>query len=1036
MLRAQVTTAEIQGYVYEDSGEPLFSATVVVVHEPTGKLVGTITKENGRFDIRNLKIGGPYRLEVSFIGYNKQVKKGLFLNIGDKLSLKFTLKSSSFEMGDIVVKAKSLDNIISSDKTGASTSIGKTQLNSLPTISRSAADFTRLTPSADGNSFAGRNSQFNNFSLDGSIFNNPMGLDAATPGGQSNAQPISLDAIEQIQVNLAPYDVTLAGFTGASVNAVTKSGTNEFHGSVFAYYRNQDLTGRKVKDETVFRADLKHLQSGFNLGGPIIKNKLFFFTNLEIERRSDLGSSFLAGRPGLEGNRVSRVQASDLDAVSRKLKEKFGYETGSYENYSHRTDNLKGLLKLDWNINNKHSLTATYNFLDASQEKPAHPEALGRRGPDQTTLQFYNSGYEITNRLHSGMLELKSNFSDKFANNLQVGVSYFNDFRTPFSEPFPVLNINKDGSRYIVAGHEPFSIYNTLHQTVYQATNNFNVFLDNHTLTVGTSFERFNFSGTFNLGYNEPFQPADHPNPYLGGTFGNGFPDVQSFLDYVDAGHMDEIVQYARNRNKDADWKRSRSSFGQWALYIQDEWHINPKLVITYGIRMDKPLYFNSADYAQKIIDRDPGNYIPDATYFNEKGEPVQLDQTKLPKETPLISPRIGFNWDITGDKTSQLRGGAGVFAGRLPFVWLANQISDPSWFYRQVTAPDFKFPQVFRFNLGYDQKYKGGWTSSLDMIYTKDINGMIVRNYGLNLPTGVLSGVDNRLIYTSGDMASPLGFPYGAGPYVFTNTDIGYSFNSTFQLRKQWQNGTSASLAYNFLVSKDASSIPAEISGDAFNRNPALGNVNKAVESDSRYGSKHRFVGTFNKRVDYGKGKWGTSLGIFMEYNRGGRFSYTYSGDINGDTSPLNDLIYIPTSEEINLMKFSGNAEEQNTQRKAFDNYIEQDKYLRKNRGSYAEKYAGLLPWYSRWDVKLQQDYKLNNGNMIQFSIDILNFGNLLNSNWGIRQNPTNTQPIGVSVEDGIPTYSFDPNLKNSFSYDFGLASRWQVQFGLRYRF
>ena len=333
-------------------------------------------------------------------------------------------------------------------------------------------------------------------------------------------------------------------------------------------------------------------------------------------------------------------------------------------------------------------------------------------------------------------------------------------------------------------------------------------------------------------------------------------------------------------------------------------------------------------------------------------------------------------------------------------------------------------------------QKYKNGWASSIDVIYTKDINGVIVRNYGLKPPTGRLSGIDKRAIYTADDHAvfTGLGFPISANAYVFTNTTIGYSFNSSFQIQKSWENGTFASLAYSYLVSKDASSIPAELTSDAFDRNPALGNVNQAIRSDSRYGNKHRFIGSFNKRLDYGN--WATSLGIFMEYVQGGRFNYTYSGDINGDSSSLNDLIYIPTSSELSSLPFKGTAEEQNLQRIAFENYIQQDDYLKENRGSYAGKYASLLPWQSNWDVRVLQDYKFNNGNVVQLSIDMMNFGNFVNSDWGVKQNPTNTQPIGVEVESGVPTYTFDSELKSTYNNDFSLASRWQLQFGLRYTF
>jgi hypothetical protein len=1031
---AQVTTAQINGVIVDDAENGLFGANITATHVPTSSVYGTNTLDNGRFNLPNLRIGGPYTITVSYVGFESQTMENVYLKVGDKLKLNFSLKEASTQLAAVEITATA-GGLFQSDRTGASTNISKKQISTMPTISRSTADLTRLTPSSDGQSFGGRNNQMNNFTLDGSIFNNPFGLDAATPGGQTNAQPVSLDAIDQIQVDIAPYDVTKAGFTGASVNAVTKSGTNEFHGTVFGFYRNQDLTGNKVKGEDVFRADLKHLQAGFSIGGPIIKDKLFFFANAEMEDRSDLGSNFIAKRAGVSGDRVSRVEAADLDLVSQTLKSRFNYETGPYENYLHDQENIKAIVKLDWNINDVHTLSATYNFLDASLGKPAHPEAIGRRGPDQTTLQFFNSGYTINNVLNSGIIELKSNFSNKYSNNLQAGITVFADSRDPFSEPFPVLNINKDGSRYIVAGHEPFSIHNVLDQKVYQVTNNFNIYSGNHTYTIGTSFEKFEFGNSFNLGVNEPFGVN-----YPGGTFGPGFNSVADFVSFVNSGAMDPVVAHAKNLATDpANFPFSYTNVGQWAVYVQDEWAVNDKFTLTYGLRLDKPLYFDTAEQAKIVQDRS-FDYDPTITYYDENGKGLTFDHAHLPSETPLFSPRIGFNYDMKGDKTEQLRGGSGLFSGRFPFVWIGNQVSSPNWWFYQMTAYNFKFPQVWRTNLGYDRKFDNGWSTSFDAVYTKDINAMMVRNYGLNKPTATLQGaVDNRPVYS---VATDRALVFGSVPvdaFVFTNNDKGYSFNTSFQVFKTWNNNASASIAYDYLVSKDASSIPAEISSDAFARNPAFGNVNQAVESHSRFGHNHRFVGSFNKRFDYGSGKYATSIGMFMEYVKGGRYSYTYSGDVNGDGSGQNDLIHIPTANQINAMVFSGTQAEQNAQRQALEAFIQQDDYLRGRRGGYAEKYATTLPWYSNWDMKILQDFFLNSNQSksIQLSLDILNVGNLLNSDWGVRQNPTTTQPIGVSVDNaGYPTYSFDTNLKSTYTNDFSLLSRWQMQFGVRYIF
>lgn len=1025
---AQVTTGTLSGLV-SDGTEPLIGATVTATHEPTGTVYGITTREDGRYTLPNLRVGGPYTVAATYIGHQSQKVGNINLTIAQKLKIDFRLQPTSTELEEIVVLGKEND-VMNNERTGAATTINSKMLKSLPTISRSASDYYRLSPSSDGNSFGGRNDQYNNFSLDGTIFNNPFGLDAATPGGQTDAQPISLDAIEQIQVSLAPYDVTQAGFTGAAINAVTKSGTNEFKGTVYGFFRNESLTGSKVSGNDVYVSDLAQFQTGFSVGGPIIKNKLFFFVNFEAERRSDAGSNFLAAASGVTGENVSRVTAADLDMVSDALMTRFGYETGPYQNYLLETNNQKGIVKLDWNISKNTTLTATYNFLDAYKEKPAHPSAIGRRGPDLTTLQFKNSGYRMNNVIHSGLVEVKSIFGNKASNKLQIGRTSFRDDRSSFSTPFPVININKDGIRYIVAGHEPFSINNVLSQDVMQLTDNFNIYAGSHTITLGTSLERFNFDNSFNLGV---YDAASN----IGGTFGPGWNSAQEFVDSVNAGNFDDEVAFARATGDAANWALAETNVGQFAIYAQDEWTPTQDLTLTVGIRMDMPLYFDTKEKIQENIDRNCC-YDPTITYYDENGDAVQFDHTVLPKQTPLISPRLGFNYDIKGDNTMQLRGGTGLFSGRLPFVWIGNQVANPNWWFYNVTSPNFKFPQVWRTNIGYDHDFGDNLILSADFIYTKDMNAMMVRNYGLNAPSGTLNGVDNRPVYVdSTDRALVFGtVPTNA--YVFSNTNVGSSTNITFELKKTFANGLYANLGYNFLNAFDASSIEAEISSDAYERNPAYGNVNTAIATASLYGNRHRIVGAAYKTFEWSESQ-ATSIALFFEAAQGGRFSYTYSGNINNDGSGLNDLIYIPTDSEIDQMTFDETFATEAAQQTAMKAFFAQDEYASENRGQYAEKYAILSPWYSKVDVRILHDISFKAGakpNTVQLSVDILNFGNLLNSNWGVRQLPVNTQPIGVTVNGNDPTYTFDTNLTSTFTDDFSLASRWQMQFGIRYIF
>ena len=1046
---AQTTTSSIKGIVKGSANELLPGATVLAVHTPSGTKYSSLSNEDGRFNILNMRIGGPYKITVSFVGYQNQEYNDVYLDLGKVFSLDVDLTSESQALEEVKVVSK--NKVFQSGRTGAETTIGRRELTALPTISRSAEDFTRLEPTASGGSFGGRNDQYNNYSLNGAIFNNPFGLDAATPGGQTNAQPISLDAIDQIQVATAPYDVTLSGFTGASVNAVTKSGTNEFHGTAYAFYRNQDLTGSKIKGQKIFVPSLEQTQAGFSLGAPIIKDKLFIFGNFEIDKRTDLGSNFIANNnDGITGINESRVLQSDLDAVSSALMglkdaqgNNFNYNPGAYQGFIHESNSTKGIIKLDWNINDNNKLAVIYNFLDASKDKPAHPTALGFRGPNASILQFQNAGYQINNKLDSFLLELNSKFSESVSNKLQAGYTYFNDFRDPFSSPAPVINIQDgSGANYIIAGHEPFSINNTLKQKVIQITDNLTYTNGNHAFTFGSSFEKFNFENSFNLGGYDNF---GNPNGYAG-TFFTPYSNVQAFLDDAAQPYASSIVaqnmQYAQDMaeskskfavGSDGGWKLAELNVGQWAFYAQDDWSVADNFKLTIGLRADKPLYFNTDELIQKYIDTDNGGAGRDNNidyYDPETGKAVKLISTDLPSDKILWSPRLGFNWDIKNDATSQLRGGSGIFTGRIPFVWLGNQVSGADDGFFQIMDPDYKWPQVWRTSIGYDHRFQSNYVLTVDVSYNKDINGVHVQNWGLKDPTGTLGGVDNRLIYTAADKGAN-------NAYVMTNSDKGFAFNSSVKLQKTFENGFYASLAYNYLISKDVNSIEAEITGDAFAFNPALGNVNNDVLSNSKYGDTYRFIGVASKKWKYGNDKWATTLSTFFEYAQGGRFSYTYGGDINNDGSAVNDLIYVPTSAEIAQMTFSGAG-----QGEAFDKFIEQDDYLRDRRGEYAERYGAISPWRGKWDLKFLQDYNFRvssaseKKNTIQFSVDILNVGNLINSDWGVVQVPTSVQPIGVTVAGNTPTYTFTNTQTKTFNYDASLTSRWQMQFGIRYIF
>lgn len=1039
---AQTTTSNIKGTVLDDQSVPLLGANIVAIHTPTGTKYGAISNEDGRFNLLNLRVGGPYEVTISYVGFKSQTQNDVFLTLGKTFNLDAKLVSESQALDEVVVVSDQ-GGTFGSDRTGAETSVGRRELTRLPTISRSASDFIRLDPSASsgasGVSFGGRNDQYNNFSLDGAIFNNPFGLDAATPGGQTSAQPISLDAIDQIQVTTAPYDVTQSGFTGASVNAVTKSGTNEFYGTVYGFFRNDDLTGGKIDGDDVFKTGLEQKQYGFSIGGPIIKNKLFFFVNFEKDDLTELGTDGFVPNTGTGAINESRVTQSDFQLVDNLLRQvvvgqdaqgnDIFYNPGRFTGFNFDQESTKGIVKLDWNINDNNRLAIIYNFLNATKGKPANRNAIAFRGPNTQTLQFENAGYEINNGIQSLQLELNSTLSDDASNKLQVGYTHFDDFRNPFSSPAPSIQIldAAGSSSYIIAGHEPFSINNRLDQKVFQITDNLNFYKGNHTYTVGFSFEKFQFDNSFNLG------AFGAQGVFFPTTTITDFPDFASSGDLQTA--FDDAIAAsnsleANGTGNPGGWALAETNVGQLSFYLQDQWDATENFKLTYGLRFDRPLYFDTADKIRENIERKggaAGTYIPSIEYFDPNTDQgIFLDSERLPSTNWLISPRVGFNWDIKNDNSLQIRGGSGLFTGRFPFVWLGNQVQGVDFFFYQLVDPDFQWPQVWRTNLGLDKRFDNGVILTVDAAYTKDVNAAHVQNWGLNSPSATLNGVDNRAVYTNDDKSQIFGDPTSA--FVFTNSDQGRILNASVKAQKTWDSGLYAQLAYSFLNAKEVNSVDAEITGDAFAGNAIVGNANTDVLSFSRYGDTHRFIGVLSKEFK----KTGTTISTFFEYAKSGRFNYIYGGDINNDGSSINDLLYIPTAGEIGQMNFSeaGQAE-------AFEAFIQQDDYLSDRRGQYAERYGALAPWRGRWDVKVLQDIKLNDKNKFQLSLDLLNAGNLISSKWGIVQEAAFDQVLGVSVDDtNTPTYAFDPNRRETFASNTSALSRWNAQLGVRYIF
>ncbi|HYC30777.1 MAG TPA: TonB-dependent receptor, partial [Gemmatimonadales bacterium] len=802
-LAAQgVTTSAVTGFVTSLEGAPLADATVVATHVPTGTRYRATSRSGGAYSLPNLRVGGPYSVTSTLIGYKPATQDSVFLSLGQTLRLDLRLEPQVVELQELVATGER-DQVLSPERTGAATYITPEQVEVLPSIKRSTRDLTRLDPRSDGNfAFAGRNWLYNNVSLDGSYFNNPFGLDDPAPGGQTNAEPVPYDAVEQVQVSLAPFDVREGGFTGANINTVTKSGTNDLRGSLYTFGRNEALLGNTVRGEDVVAdPDLSFIQSGFSLSGPLVRDKLFFFVNGELERTDDPGTNFAAST-GTPGFGVSRVEASVMDAIRQRMIDAYGYDPGPYQGYINETNNNKVLAKLDWNINPSNTLTFRYNYLDAKRDLPPHPFVLSfnntGRGPNESSLPFRNAGYAINNDLHSFALEVNSR-SSGFANRFFASYNRFRDFREPFSEDFPTIEIGEAGVTYTTLGHEPFSIHNILDQDVLQLTNNFTWFRGRHSLTFGANFETFSFFNAFNLFRNGVFfLPQFIP-------VGSTFSSLDEFFEATDPANPNQ--KDFRSMIGSGPFKGENIDVGQLGLYAQDEFLVNDRLNLTFGLRVDFPMYFT---------DPVDNPFSRGLTALDENREPEEVDQSRLPGSTALFSPRIGFNYNASGDRRTQLRGGTGIFTGRVPFVWIGNVISNPGAnpnlfpvgpvrptkddatlaqsFDLNAVVEDFKFPQTWVTDLAVDQQLGAGFIGTLEGIYGKDVNNVYVRNADLVAPVGTLA--DGRPYY-GGAGNNELNPDGGAGIYVLDNTDEGHNFNITAQLRKTFDFGLSAVLGY-----------------------------------------------------------------------------------------------------------------------------------------------------------------------------------------------------------------------------------------------
>ncbi len=1076
-LHAQETTSEIIGVV-TDNKTPLVGATVTVLNNSTGARYEILTRKEGRFNLPNLRVGGPYTVNVSYVGYQAEKQDSIYLLLGQEFKANFSLSASSQSLENVVVTASGRqEKVINNNRTGSQEIINRTQIERLPTINRSLQDFTKLTPSASGFNIGGRNGFLNNVTVDGANLTNTFGLGSSPAlGSQTNSQPISLDAIEQIQVNVSPYDVRQGGFSGAGINSVTRSGTNQFRGSVYTYLRSPDLQGYNVRTATVPKQDYSYNLRGASLGGPIIENKLFFFVSGEQERLKQPGTSYIASDATHQASAtVSQANADTLNRLANFLKTNYGYDPGPYQGYTYATRSDKITVKLDWNINSKNTFTLKYNYLKSYREIQASNSgsvnSTNGRSPSLTAMPFYGSGYTQNNNFNILIGELNSRISNKLSNKLQVGYSALRDFRGYLSpQVFPLVDIlDGSGNAFTSFGNEQYSFGNKLNTNILQVSDIFTMYQGSHEFTFGTQ----NFSKKYVNGFSPSYQGVYR------------FNSLSDF--YASAGGLRRPTRYdlSYSLTKDGSFPFATPSAVEMGLFAQDKWRIKSNFTVTYGVRVDVPFF--KAEFTSN-----PN--VPALTFRNG----LHVDVGQAPKTTPLFSPRVGFNWDVKDDKVTQIRGGAGLFSGPPPFVWISNQASNNGVQFGSISVTDsnhafspdvnkyrpssgtntsysinvtdkkFKYPQVLKATLAVDRKLPGDVIVTLEGNYSKDVNNVNFEN--INLPTTgtPLAGSDQRIRYSSTKIYSgtTVTNPNISNAILMKNYNKGYAYYITLQAQKTFRN-LYVNVAYTFSKSKDLN-VGGSTASTLWGSRPVTGDPNAPALGYSNFYVPHRVIASASYRFTYAK-HFATSIGaifeaspsVISEMQLNGVASYVYSGDVNNDGNANNDLIYIPKDQnDIVLVPVNNNA---TTDRRTtaqiwgqLNNYINQDPYLSKHRGKVAERNGLVMPFAKRLDLNITEDIYFMTGkgakedkHTLRLSFDLINAGNFLNKNWGLYKTTNLTNFLKyeglatTGTNAGKPMYSFQYldaanqiPLTSTFKDYAGLLSRWQAQIGIRYLF
>ena len=1066
---AQITTSSLGGRIIDQNGEAVIGAAVVATHEPSGTVYGVVTNEDGRYTINGMRSGGPYKVEISCLGYQTVINTDVTLQLGETYALNADMNEDKEMLSEALVIGQAASRF-AGEKTGAATNISSSQMESLPTVSRSITDITKLSPyGGNGTTFAGMDGRSTNFTVDGANFNNNFGLNDGLPGGGS---PISIDAIEEVQVVISPFDVRQTNFIGGGINAITKSGTNEFKGSAYAYHRNENMHGNVVDGEDLGARNVdRYTTYGATLGGPIIKNKLFFFANFEYSKAPTEVNRW---RPSTDGKQdpdryISRTTIEDMEKVKKHLIDNYDYDPGSYNSYPAETTNTKFLARIDWNITDKHHLAVRYNYTLNRAWKPTNSSSSnctqrtteGRLS--QYAMAFANSMYSQDNKVNSVTVDLNSRFTNNLSNQFLATFSQLDDVRGTNSSKFPFIDI-LDGSGdimpYMSAGYELFTWNNGVHNQVLTIKDDLTYYLGSHKIMGGISYE---------------YQMAD--NSYM--RNGTGYYRYNSLEDFL-TGATPETVAITYGYDGELN-PAARVRFSQIGLYGQDEWSVNDRFKLTYGLRLDA-IVFNNADLMRN-------NAIYELDYAGK-----HIDTGAWPTTKIQVSPRVGFSWDVLGDKSLKVRGGTGLFSGRLPLVFFTNMPTnsgmvqnvaaistsykdgvatpndllqhfsgkmitdvdqlvaklnklDPKKFPTSISPedgvlpsqiqavdPDFKMPQIWKTSIALDYQLPVSFPLSLsgEFIFNKTVNGVNMSNWNISDYTGwaQYKGSDNRYIY-------PANYKYtSVDAYVLTNTNKGYGYTANVMLNMEPVENLNIVASYTHTVSKELTGMPGSNAESAFTYTPTVNGPNFAPLHNSDYVTPDRVFASLSY-----KDKSNNSFSLFYETWRGGyRYTYMYDNDFNGDNYNY-DVIYIPKDE--NDIKF---ASQDDADR--YWAYANNDPYLSKHKGEYAEAYSVYSPWVHRFDFRYSHDFKVKVGkstNTLQLNLDFKNIGNLFNSSWGVSKymNPALKSGRILALDhvdaEGYPVFKTNANVKpgvETWHYNHDFYQCWSLQIGIKYMF